>query len=166
MKKEFGTRHVIDMFFVITLLFLFVLSALMLIALGSSIYSRSVSVMQDNYDSRTAYAYITEKLRQYDSTGSISSADFHNQEALRIESNIEDTDYVTYLYEYEGFLMELIARADAGDIPPEQGQKIMEIDSMSVISEADGLMEITVILPDEKEITFVTSQRSTNNKET
>ncbi len=166
MKKETGTRHVIDMFFVIALLFLFALSALMLIALGSSIYSRSVEIMQDNYDSRTAYAYITEKLRQYDSMGNISTEKFSGLEALRIDSRINGTDYITYLYEYDGFLMELIARADAGNIPPSQGQKIMEIDSMDVSPKEDGIMEISVTLPDGKEITFVTAQRSIKDKET
>ena len=164
MKKEKGHRHIIDMLFVVALLFLFAISALMLIALGSSIYRRSTRIMQENYDSRTAYAYITEKLRQYDAGGNISSSVFDGQTAIRIDSIIEDTAYVTYLYEYDGALMELFTRADAGKIPPEQGQKIMEIADFQVVPRGDGILEISIELNDEETITFVTAQRSSEGK--
>ncbi|MBE5842955.1 MAG: DUF4860 domain-containing protein [Butyrivibrio sp.] len=160
MKKESGTRHIIDMVFVVALLFLFSMSALMLIAIGSSIYSRGVDVMKKNYDSRTAYAYITEKLRQYDSTGNVSVEFLGSSKALRVDSTLDGTAYVTYLYEHGGELMELFARADSGKLHPSSGQKIMEIDTLEIEPCGDGLMEITVTLKDGTDITFVTSRRS------
>lgn len=164
MKKHAGNRHIIDMVFVVALLFLFAMSALMLIALGSSIYSRSVDTMRENYDSRTAYAYITEKLRQYDAEGKISTDIFNNSGAIRIDSNINGTDYVTYLYDYEGALMESFARADAGTLLPEAGQKIMDIDGFTLNPRGDGIIEVTITLQDGKDITFVTSKRSAEGK--
>ncbi len=160
MNKKNINGHIVDLIFVISLLFLFALSALMLIALGSSIYSRSVEVMKNNYESRTAYAYITEKLRQYDSSGSISEYSLNGNDALRIISESEGHTYVTYLYTYEGALTELIARTGAGDIPPQQGQTIMDIKSMDVNTGSDGLVEITITLPDEQKIYFMVSKKS------
>ena len=160
MNNKEGSNHVIDMIFVVALLFLFVMSALMLIALGSSIYRQSVNTMQENTESRTAYAYITEKLRQYDAEGSIRADKFHGQNALVISSRVDGTEYLTYLYEYEGSLMELIARADSGDIPARQGQKIMDISSFDVKPMGDGIFKMNVELTDGRVITFITTRKS------
>ncbi|SDB29324.1 MULTISPECIES: DUF4860 domain-containing protein [unclassified Butyrivibrio] len=160
MKKQFESRHTVDMLFVIALLFLFAMGALMLIALGSSIYKRSVTTLAENYDRRTAYAYITEKLRQYDTEGNISTDIFNKSGALRIDTTIGTVDYVTYLYEYEGSLMELFSRADAGTLLPESGQRIMDINNLEITSKGEGLLQITITLTDGKDLTFITSKRS------
>ncbi len=160
MKKNMESRHTVDMLFVIALLFLFAMGALMLIALGSSIYKRGVDTLTKSYDRRTAYAYITEKLRQYDSEGSISTDIFNKSGAIRIDTTIGDTPYVTYLYDYDGALMELFARADAGELPPESGQKIMDIEDFLVTSRSNGLLEITITLTSGEELTFITAKRS------
>ncbi|WP_026526990.1 DUF4860 domain-containing protein [Butyrivibrio sp. VCD2006] len=160
MKKQMDNRHTVDMLFVIALLFLFAMGALMLIALGSSIYKRSVSTLSDNYDRRTAYAYITEKLRQYDAEGNINTDIFNKSGALRIDTTIGAVDYVTYLYQYEGSLMELFSRADVENLLPESGQRIMDINDLVITSKGDGLLLITITLSDDEELTFITSKRS------
>ena len=160
MKKESHERHIIDMIFVIALLFLFAMSALMLIAIGSSIYIRGVNSMQKNYDRRTAYAYITEKIRQNDAQGNISSDTFNKSGAIRIDSTEGGKDYVTYIYDYDGALMELKARADVENLLPETGQRIMDIDSLEINTLGGGILEVTIALQDGEEITFVTSKRS------
>ncbi len=166
MKKETGNRHIIDMVFVVALLFLFSMSAIMLIALGSSIYSRGVSVMKKNYESRTAYAYITEKLRQYDTDGSISVGNIGRSVALKINSRLDGEEYVTYLYEYNGELREIFAKANAGKLRPSAGQKIMDISTLDIEPKGEGLLEITVTLMDGTDVTFVTSKKSTEGNDT
>ena len=166
MKKDSGTRHIIDMVFVVALLFLFSMSALMLIAIGSSIYSRGVDVMRKNYDSRTAYAYITEKLRQFDASGSIGVEILGDSRAICINSTIDDEDYVTYLYEHNGELMELFAKANSGKLHPSAGQRIMDIESLEIEQLDSGLLGITVTLTDGTDISFVTSKRSSEEKKT
>ncbi|WP_029322175.1 DUF4860 domain-containing protein [Butyrivibrio sp. AE3004] len=160
MKRDYKGRHTVDMLFVIALLFLFAMGALMLIALGSSIYRRGVDTLSGNYDRRTAYAYITEKLRQCDKQGNISTDIFNKSGALRIDTIEGDVAYVTYLYEYEGALMELFARADAGNLPPESGQKIMDIQDMEISTKGKNLLQITITLPDEQDLVFIAAKRS------
>ncbi len=164
MKRESGTRHIIDMVFVVALLFLFSMSALMLIAIGSSIYSRGVDIMRKNYDSRTAHAYITEKLRQCDSGGNVSIEFLGSDKAIRVDSTIDGEKYVTYLYEHSGELMEFFAKADSGKLHPSAGQRIMDIEGLEIEPKGDGIIEITVSLDEGKDITFVTSRRSTEEK--
>ena len=160
MKKDFENRHPVDMLFVIALLFLFAMGALMLIALGSSIYKRGVDTLSKNYDRRTAYAYITEKLRQCDREGNIRTDIFNQSGALRIDSTINSVEYVTYLYEYDGALMELFARADAGTLPPESGQKIMDIQDLVINTKGSNMLQITVTLKDGQNLTFIATKRS------
>ena len=160
MKKQMNNRHTVDMLFVIALLFLFAMGALMLIALGSSIYKRSVTTLTDNYDRRTAYAYITEKLRQYDAEGNINTDIFNKSGALRIDTTIGTVDYVTYLYQYEGSLMELFSRADVENLLPESGQRIMDINDLVITPKGDGLLLVTITLTDGEDLTFITSKRS------
>ena len=160
MKKSMDNRHTVDMLFVIALLFLFAMGALMLIALGSSIYKRSVTTLSENYDRRTAYAYITEKLRQYDSEGNISTDIFNKSGALRIDTTIGAVDYVTYLYEYDGSLMELFSRADVGNLLPESGQRIMDINDLVISRKGDGILVITITLTDGQDLTFIATKRS------
>ena len=115
-KRIDNRRHTVDMLFVIALLFLFAMGALMLIALGSSIYKRSVTTLA--------------------------------------------VDYVTYLYEYDGSLMELFARADVGNLLPESGQRIMDIENLVIARKADGILVITITLPGGDDLTFITAKRS------
>ena len=53
MNNRSENRHTIDFLFVIALLFLFAFMAIMLIALGASVYQRNVSLMEKNYETRT-----------------------------------------------------------------------------------------------------------------
>ena len=160
MKRRVDNRHTVDMLFVIALLFLFAMGALMLIALGSSIYKRSVTTLSENYDRRTAYAYITEKLRQYDVEGNINTDIFNKSGALRIDTTIGAVDYVTYLYEYEGALMELFSRADVNNLLPESGQKIMDINDLVITKKGDGILVISITLTDGEDLTFIAAKRS------
>lgn len=150
----------VDMLFVISLLFLFALGAITLIALGASVYKRGVATMQKNYDDRTAYSYITEKLRQYDFEGSFDSAVFNKEGAISIYSTQDGVDYVTYIYEYESNLMELTARADAGELLPESGQAIAPIQDLYIETVKNGMLAITITLEDGQEINFVAARRS------
>ena len=160
MKRQMDNKHTVDMLFVIALLFLFAMGALMLIALGSSIYKRSVTTLSDNYDRRTAYAYITEKLRQYDTEGNIRTDIFNKSGALRIDTTIGTVDYVTYLYEYDGSLMELFSRADVTNLLPESGQRIMDIDDLVITSKGENILAITITLTNGEDLTFIATKRS------
>ncbi len=160
MNNENRQRHMVDMLFVISLLFMFALGAITLIALGASVYKRGVSTMQKNYDDRTAYSYITEKLRQYDFHGSFDSAVFNKQGAISIKSVQNGVEYVTYIYEYDSKLMEITARADAGELLPESGQPIAPIKDLHIEAVKTGMLAITITLEDDQEITFVAARRS------
>ena len=89
MNNRNENRHTIDFLFVIALLFLFAFMAIMLIALGASVYQRNVSLMEKNYETRTSYAYVTEKIRQADATGNLQIGTINQLPALLLFQEIK-----------------------------------------------------------------------------
>lgn len=124
-------NHIIDLLFVITLFCIFALSAIFLISIGAGIYGKTVDHMEGNFNTRTALAYITEKVRQSDNNASISIGELDGCEAIIITSHSDAADYYTYLYEHEGYLKELMTRQDIA-LGPAAGQNILAISSFSI----------------------------------
>ncbi|MCH4190832.1 MAG: DUF4860 domain-containing protein [Butyrivibrio sp.] len=155
-KKEH--RHIIDFLFVTALLFLFAFSTLMLIALGASVYRRNVDQMEANYETRTSFAYITEKIRQADSSGSLSTGSIENIPALLITQENDGISYTTYLYEYNGNLTELLARTDL-QLSPQSGRKITPLKSFDILKVNDHLYRIIMEEPDKEKLSLYLSVR-------
>ena len=148
MKQDQKKNHTIDTVFVICLLLLFVLSSLSVIAIGASIYKKNVSEMADNSSHRIACAYITEKVRQADEGGQVRVEEIFGENALVLTKEINGVSYNTYIYDYDGNLMELFARSDLGSFYPQSGQKILKIDSFDIKEISDGLFKADVVMSD------------------
>ena len=145
MELDNKRKHTIDTVFVICLLLLFVLSALSVIAIGASIYKKNVGNMADNSAHRIACAYVTEKVRQADNKGRIDVEELFGENALVLSEEVNGTTYNTYIYDYDGQLMELFARADLGSFYPQSGQKIMSVGSFDVEQVTDSMFRAIVV---------------------
>ena len=147
-NSNFKTKHIIDSVFVICLMLLFVLSALSVIAIGATIYKKNVSGMTSNNSHRVASSYVTEKVRQADNNGQVYVKEIFGENALVLTSEVGGSLYNTYIYDYEGYLMELFARDDLTTFYPQSGQKILEISSFDIEQVSDNLMNVTIVLKD------------------
>ncbi len=161
MELEQKKNHTIDTVFVICLMLLFVLSALSVIAIGASIYKKNVGDMSENSSHRIAVAYITEKVRQGDVGGTIHVEEIFGENALVISEDKNGTVYNTYIYDYDGNLMELFARADLGTFYPQSGQKIMKIGSFDVTEVSDTMFKASVVFESGYEDFIYIAKRST-----
>ena len=85
MNQQNKNRHMIDSVFVISLMLLFLLCALSVIALGAGVYKKNVANMAENNDRRIATAYITEKVRQGDQNGAVLCRQVFGANALVIQ---------------------------------------------------------------------------------
>lgn len=137
--REKDNKHIIDILFVLALFGIFVISAIFLISIGANIYSDTVKSMDNNFNSRTAVAYIIEKVHQSDENASVSVGDFDGCPSLIINSVSNDKEYTTYIYECEGSLRELTVRSNIS-LSPKAGQKILDIDSFSIEKRNDNLI--------------------------
>ena len=138
--------HSIQTVAVVLLLLLFAFSSLILVSLGASVYEKNVSDMQGASAERTAYAYLTQKVRQGDVAGRIRVGSFPGSEgvdALIFSREIREDIYETYLYAHDGNLCELTVRQSA-DASPAMGAAIFPVDRFSVTEDAQtkGLLHI------------------------
>lgn len=153
MKQE---RHfVVDILFVLALFGVFAVSALVLVTIGADIYQHTVNDMNTNYDSRTAIAYITEKIRQSDcvlsdGTPAVSIGTLEQTPALILTDELDGEYYCTYLYLHDGWLRELYMRQGAylGDNMEDAGKNILELESLSYEQAAPNLLRVTMCMPD------------------
>ena len=126
-KKSF---HVFDSLFAFLLLIAFLLFSLLFSGVGSVIYQKGTDSLNENYTTRTALAYLQEKLRQHDEAGAFSETTVGSQPALALTETKDGTDYVTYIYYYDGALRELLTAASITP-SPETGSKITELSSFT-----------------------------------
>lgn len=148
-EKEDG-KHIVDVLFVLALFGIFAASALMLVTLGANVYKQTVAHMDENYAERTTYAYITEKIRQNNSEGTVSIAELEGTPALVFTTTLSDVEYCTYLYYYEGYLKELSLRKDifAGNSLLSAGQDIIPLSSFSIEPAENHLIKIRICTMD------------------
>lgn len=130
-KKQ--RKHTIDILFVITLFCVFAVSVIMLVGTGAGVYEKIVGNMGANYDSRTATSYLINKIHRADKDGNVSVGNFHGLDSILLMEEIDNISYCTYLYYYDGKLMEMFTRYDQ-DIEPEYGSEIMALSDYSVKS--------------------------------
>lgn len=144
-------RHMVDILFVIALFCVFAISALMLVMIGSNVYKKTVENMDQNYNTRTSFAYITEKIRQFDSQDAISVGFIEDTDTLILTTFANDTIYNTYIYMYDGYLKELFVKSDTA-ISLESGQNILPISDFHLIAINEHLYQFT--LTSENNITY------------
>ncbi len=153
MNTKQEKNHIVDVLFVLALFVVFTLSALVLVILGASVYKQTVNYMDENYTARTAYSYLTEKVRQNDLYDSISIGQLEDTPALVLTREINDTAYATYLYLYEGDLRELFMRkgSNIGSNPLSAGQEILPLKAWNLEMTGDHLLHISLTLEDSSE---------------
>lgn len=164
MDLEGARSHIIDMVFVICLMFLFIFSALSVITIGAEIYQKNVTAVDDNYHKRTACAYITEKVRQSDAKGGISVKKIFDQDALVLQSEENGILYNTYIYDYDGNLMELFAMDKLKGLYPQTGQKILEISRFDIKCVGTDTLSVYVVLKDGTEESFYVKTKSVSEE--
>ncbi len=143
MKQRRQTTHAIDFLFTITLLAFFAISALLAVVIGARVYERITENMSINYDSRTSIAYVTEKIRQHDTAGAVSIETMDDIVCLTFSQKDGTESYTTYIYAYNGALMELFSNDSAGFMP-ESGQEILKIRDFNVSLAMPGLYRIQI----------------------
>ena len=137
-------HHMVDILFLLTLFGLFVLSAFLLLVMGSSIYTKTVASMEKNYDARTSVLYLNEKLRQHDSQGSVTVRDVGGQSALVLRTEVEGASFYTWVFVSGGHLREVLSGEDA-EIEPYDGEIIMPLADMDIGPLSGGMLSITVV---------------------
>lgn len=160
MKRRLDeNKHVVDLLFVMAIFLVFTFSALMLILVGTKVYKNTVEKMDKNFETRTSFAYLTEKLRQADRTEGIEIGEFNGNTAIIMKEDIEGNMYATYIYLYDGHIKELFTSME-NSLAADAGQDILIAEGFDAQKAAEGLYKVSVTPPGERPYTFFVSSVS------
>lgn len=152
-------RHTIDVVFVITLFSCFAISIILITGMGASVYQNIVEHMSKNYNSRTAYSYIINKVHQSDANGNVTVDSYSGQPALVIYEEIDNITYCTYLYYYDGYIKEIFTRkGQTFDLS--YGNDILEANGLNVTQLSDSLIKFEIVTKDNEMKTIFTHTHS------
>ena len=118
------------------LFFLFACCMFFVLISGAKSYKNVTAIMEEQFSINTCISYVTAKVRHYDSEGAVIIGKIGDTDALLLKEMIDGEEYLTYLYCYDGSLMELFCSADM-EVFPIEGQKIMELDSLELSTDDD-----------------------------
>lgn len=162
MNQKQENRHIVDVLFVLGLFCIFAICALMLVTIGAGVYRRTVNDMDFNYNSRTAFSYVTEKIRQNDTSASVTVGTLEDRPAVILSQEMGGILFNTYLYEYDGYLTELLIRPDldiGGDIL-KAGHPLIRLKAFDLLEMEPSLYRFILTTEDEQSITLYISTQS------
>ncbi len=123
-------------------LLIFALLAMLLTAMGISVYESVVSGSNQNYSRRMAVSYIMNRVRRADRAGKVTVGKFGESEALLLSNTFNDKEYVTKIYFYDGSICELFCPADA-EIGENAGTALVPAKAFSITGDS-GFITVTV----------------------
>ena len=145
MSKRNTIHHGMQGLFVFVLLALFAMMSVMLVLFGAQMYRGVVDRMDSNNSRRVLYSYVRSMVRSEDAVDSVRVEETGGVTALGLHEMIDDTEYVTWLYEYEGKLYEQFTRAGS-ELVPDHGVEIIEIKEFTPVLE-DNLLTVEMTEP-------------------
>lgn len=141
---KMGKSHSFDLIFVLGLFGIFAVSAVVVMLIGISVYRDTVSNLNNHFSNRTASAYVTQKIRQNNSDGRVAAGEIEGLPAVVIAGEGTAANTTTYIYCYDGQLMELYIR-NGTDANPQSGQEITEIKSLNVEDAGNNILRLTIV---------------------
>ena len=141
-QNKYHTGHIIDLFFTLALFVLFAASAFIVVIIGADVYKETTANMEENYSTRTAISYVTEKVRQHDMSGHTTLTS-DGDDTMPVFSDITGNEkYLTYIYPYDGYLCELVIE-EGTPFSKSQGERILKVDGFSIADAGNGFIKIT-----------------------
>ena len=135
--------HSMQGVFVFVLLGLFAVMSTLMVLLGAQMYRNTVDHAAQNNEGRLLGAYVRSMIRAKDAADAVEIEDHDGVTTVALHENIEGSEYVTWLYAYEGQLYEQFTDADR-DFVPESGSVICPAQRFEP-SLADGLLTVNMV---------------------
>ena len=145
MRRE--KDHSLNGLLALLLFGIFAACVLSVLLMGADAYQRLTERDRESYESRTVAQYIATRVRQADRSGGISAGAFGGSDALELWETIDVEAYVTRVYCHDGWLRELFTDA-SGDFAPEDGEPVLEAESLSVSLSGAGLLTVEITSAD------------------
>lgn len=140
MRLKEQKKYSVDFLFTMITFALYAGMMIALVYMGAQVYQSVIAGMRNHDATRTAQAYIVEKVRQSDTAGSIRAEKIQGTDVLVLKQSVEGREYATYIYTREGMLKELFTRADR-EVTLSDGTGILELSDFSIEEKEGGLLK-------------------------
>lgn len=134
--------HSLDAVLTMMLFGLFTGCVLMVLMMGAQSYQGVSTTVKENYEERTCLQYIATKVNHYSGADAVAVTTFGDGAALALYETIDQCDYVTYIYFYDGQVKELFCEWDVV-LEPEAGFTIMEVEALEIQAVSQGLISLS-----------------------
>lgn len=132
MKRQ-STKHQVDGLVMLLLFGVFAACVMAVLLTGAKTYQGLTERDQAAFDRRACVQYIATRVRQADAQDGIAVEPFGEVTALAVR----DGEFITRVYCWDGWLMELYCYWDAA-MEPQDGERVMALDGLEMTLE-DGL---------------------------
>ena len=153
--KHSSDRHSIDFVFVLLVFATFMITATLLISLGTNEYRRIAQSMQQNDSVRLPSAYLTQKVRQCRTADAVHVTELEGSPALTLRQEIAGKNYITWLYTRKGTLRELLVPEGNMDFEPATGTPILPLTDLSFEELKPGVVLVRLTPEDGQKETFL-----------
>ena len=141
MKKQTGSvQHSIQGAFIFVLLGLFAIMSTLMVLLGAQMYRGTVDRTALNNENRVLSAYVRSMVRYADNAGAVEVEQLDGIEMVSMHETIDDEEFITRIYMYEGELYEQFTEASY-EFDPEEGTPICPAGSFEADLD-DGLLTV------------------------
>lgn len=144
-------KHSIDVLFMFVLFAVFAILSVLIIFIGSGVYSRITENKVINEQTRTTLSYIANKVRETDGIENIYLTEKEGSQVLVLKAEYEDYTADTWIYEYDSKLMEMTV--DSGDeFELRFGDVLLDTDGVEFyIDEEEKLLKVSIFDKNAKE---------------
>lgn len=149
MKRK---THSIDVIFVFVLFGIFAVLSLLLIFIGSDIYTGTLASTEQNLAARTAVSYVTNKIHANDRKNAIEVEEISGIPVLVLKHEGEGSDYRSLIYCYDGAIRELLTMSSL-EMDLSYGEKLVEANGMNIQYDSER-----------NSLTFVVEDKDGNKK--
>ena len=143
-KEKEQTGGTLTLVFSLVLLSVLTICVLFTVIFGSKVYENISQRMELNFETTTALAYISNKVKQHDMADSISVVEMDGESVLRIEETIKNEKYETLIYSQKGSLKELFFNTDSS-LALDDGMEIMELAGVEFQETEDGMIKASIV---------------------
>lgn len=120
----------------------FAVCLLAVLLTGANSYQSLTQRDRTASDSRTCAQYLSTRVRQADQYQAIGVEPFGGGDALSFRQDIDGREYLTRVYVWDGWLMELFSAADTA-LSPQDGERIMAAQALTA-EQRDGLLYLSI----------------------
>ena len=151
----------IELILVMFLLLFIALAVFSLTRVGSEAYLRLTTQQSLQSDLRIAASYLDVKLKQNDTAGAVMAASLSitdrdqdlQVEALKIVRTIEGLPYELWIFQYDGYLYELLKEPDS-IAALNMSSRIVRADDLELVFDADDALRIMISRVDDQGIRY------------